>query len=375
MRFTINNDVLADAVGFAARVLPLRPAAPILQGMVLKAAEDGTVTISAFDYEISAVVTVAADVEEAGEVLVSGKLLAAIANALPTGTVKIELDGTKVSIKGGAASYALQVMPIEQYPVLPALPDVAGSLEPEAFKAMVNKVSVAASAKEDANPVFAGVRLKVNDDKINLTATDRYRLAHLDGNWKAVKPDLETTLLVKAKVLQDVAKSLGSTGEDISIGLNTEGGLDLVGFSSGGKQTTAQLIDGQLPNIEAIFPETQPIYAVVARTALIDAVKRVALVSDGIIKLSFTEGEVEIKAGQGEDAQASENLPAELVGEDIAFAVKPLYLLDGLNALTDNFVRLSFTGSVKPVEISGQETLTGDRTYDYRHFVVPYRLP
>lgn len=375
MRLTIANDVLADAVGFAARVLPLRPAAPILQGMLIKADIDGTVTFSAFDYEISAVVTVPAEVEEAGEVLVSGKLLAAIANALPSGQVKFVVEGTKVAIKAGSASYALQVMPLEQYPALPSLPEVAGSIDSDAFKTMVSKVSVAASAKEDANPVFAGVRFKVNNDKINLTATDRYRLAHLDGTWEAVKPDLETSLLIKAKVLQDVAKSLGATGEDISIGLNTDGGLELIGFSSGGKQTTAQLIDGQLPNIEAIFPEQQPIYAVVSRPGLIDAVKRVALVSDGIIKLSFTEGEVEIKAGQGEDAQASEILPAELVGEDIAFAVKPLFLLDGLGALSDNFVRLSFTGPVKPVEISGQETLTGDRDYDYRHFVVPYRLP
>jgi DNA polymerase-3 subunit beta len=343
--------------------------------MLLKADADGTLTISAFDYEISARVTVAADVLEPGEVLVSGKLLAAIASALPSGAVRIDVDGTKVAIKAGSASYALQVMPIEQYPTLPSLPEVAGTIENEAFKTMVNKVSVAASAREDANPVFAGVRFKVNDDKINLTATDRYRLAHLDGTWEATKPGLETSLLVKAKVFQDVAKSLGATGEDISIGLNTDGGLELIGFSSGGKQTTAQLIDGQLPNIEAIFPEQQPIYAVLSRTALIDAVKRVKLVSDGIIKISFVQGEVEIKAGQGEDAQASEILPAELVGEDIAFAVKPEYLLDGLTAISDNFVRLSFTGPVKPVEISGQETLTGERDYNYRHFVVPYRLP
>jgi len=374
VRLTIANDVLADAVTFAARVLPLRPAAPILQGMLLKADADGTLTISAFDYEISARVTVPAEVIEPGEVLVSGKLMAAIASALPSGSVSIDVAGAKVAIKAGSASYSLQVMPIEQYPTLPKLPEIAGKIDAETFKTMVNKVSVAASAREDANPVFAGVRFKVNDDKINLTATDRYRLAHLDGSWDA-KPGLETSLLVKAKVLQDVAKSLGTTGEDISIGLNTDGGLELIGFSSGGKQTTTQLIDGQLPNIEAIFPEQQPIYAVLSRPALIDAVKRVKLVSDGIIKISFVQGEAEIKAGQGEDAQASELLPAELVGEDIQFAVKPDYLLDGLAAISDNFVRLSFTGPVKPVEISGQETLTGERDYSYRHFVVPYRLP
>ena len=375
MKLTINKEALADAVGFVARVLPLRPAAPILQGMMLRAAADDTVTFAAFDYEISARAEVAAQVQEPGEVLVSGRLLAAIANALPNGEVDIAVDGTKVAIKAGNAAYSLQTMPLAEYPDLPKLPEISGQIDSDAFKSIVNKVTVAAASKEDANPVFAGVRLKFLNDQINLSATDRYRLSQLDTNWKTELSDLESTILVKAKVLQDVAKSLGNTGEDIALGLNTGGGLELIGFSSGGKQTTAQLIDGQFPAVESLFPESQPIHAVVSRSALIDAVKRVALVSDGIVKLLFREGEVEVLAGQGEDAQASETLPTALEGEDIKIAVKPMYLLEGLAAIPENFVRISFTGPIKPVELSGQETLNAERDYSYRYLVVPFRLP
>ncbi|MDR2703937.1 MAG: DNA polymerase III subunit beta [Cellulomonadaceae bacterium] len=375
VKLTINKDVLSDAVGFVARVLPLRPAAPILQGMLLKADTDGTVTFTAFDYEISARAKVEADVEEAGEVLVSGRLLAAIASALPNGTVTVDAEGSKVAIKAGNAAYALQTMPLAEYPVIPQVPATTGTMDSETFKSLVNKVTVAAASKEDANPVFAGVRVKVANDKVNLAATDRYRLSQLDAEWNNTNPEINTTLLVKAKVLQDVAKNLGQSGDNIEIGLNTDGGLDIIGFSAGGKQTTAQLIDGQFPAVESLFPESQPIHAVVSRTALIDAVKRVALVSDGIVKLAFREGEVEVKAGQGDEAHASESLPSDLVGEDITIAVKPVYLLDGLNAIPDAFVRVSFTGPIKPVELSGQETLSGDRDYLFRYLVVPFRLP
>ena len=376
MKLTINKDVLSDAVGFVARVLPLRPAAPILQGMLIKADTDGTVEFTAFDYEISARAKVEADVAEAGEVLVSGRLLAAIASALPNGGVDVKVDGTKVAIKGGNASYALQTMPLNEYPVLPQVPATTGTIDSDVFKSVVNKVTVAAASKEDANPVFAGVRMKVANDQINLAATDRYRLSQLDTDWNVTgTDDVTSTILVKAKVLQDVAKNLGIPGENIEIGLNNSGGLDIIGFTAGGKQTTAQLIDGQFPAVESLFPDKQPIHAVVSRTALMEAVKRVALVSDGIVKLAFREGEVEIKAGQGDDAQASESLPAELTGEDITIAVKPAYLLDGLTAIPEAFVRVSFTGPIKPVELSGQETLAGDRDYQFRYLVVPFRLP
>jgi DNA polymerase-3 subunit beta len=83
VRFRVERDVLAEAVTWTARTLPTRPPVPVLAGVRLDAAADGTLTLSSFDYEVSARSSVPADVEEAGTVLVSGRLLAEIARALP----------------------------------------------------------------------------------------------------------------------------------------------------------------------------------------------------------------------------------------------------------------------------------------------------
>ncbi|MFD5066129.1 DNA polymerase III subunit beta, partial [Streptomyces sp. NPDC058394] len=53
MKIRVERDVLAEAVAWAARSLPARPPVPVLAGLLLKA-EEGTLSLSGFDYEVSA---------------------------------------------------------------------------------------------------------------------------------------------------------------------------------------------------------------------------------------------------------------------------------------------------------------------------------
>ena len=94
VKFRVERDVLAEAVTWVARGLPARPPVPVLAGVLITADEGGTVTLSAFDYEVSARITVAADVEEAGTVLVLGRLLADISRNLPGRPVDVSTEGT-----------------------------------------------------------------------------------------------------------------------------------------------------------------------------------------------------------------------------------------------------------------------------------------
>ena len=68
MKFRVERDVLAEAVTWAARGLPNRPPVPVLAGVLLEASDEGTLTLSAFDYEVSARITVAADAPRAGAI-------------------------------------------------------------------------------------------------------------------------------------------------------------------------------------------------------------------------------------------------------------------------------------------------------------------
>src|SRR5450830_1134808 len=218
------------------------------------------------------------------------------------------------------------------------------------------------------------VDIALEGDKITLLATDRYRLALRELRWSPTFTDMSAVALVRAKTLSDVAKSLGSAGE-VNMALST-GGVDLIGFEAGGRHTTSLLVDGDYPAVRRLFPDEKPIHAVANTQALIDAARRVSLVAERNtpIRLSFSDGQVVLDAAQGDDAQASEAIEAQLVGDDISVAFNPQYLLDGLGALTTELVRLSFTHPNKPVEFTGQNTFDGDDIDTYRYLLVPIRF-
>src|SRR5436305_14124496 len=103
MRILIERDALAEAVAWVARSLPSRPVLPILSGLLLEASP-GRLTLSCFDYEVSARIQVDAEVTEPGTALVPGRLLAEITRSLPpfpVGLDHAEGDGT---VTWGAAS-------------------------------------------------------------------------------------------------------------------------------------------------------------------------------------------------------------------------------------------------------------------------------
>jgi DNA polymerase-3 subunit beta len=374
MKFRVERDVLADAVTWTARSLPTRPPVPVLAGVRIEADASGILYLSSFDYEVSARSEIAAEVSEPGIVLVSGRLLAEISRALPAKPVDVVLDGTKVTVTCGASRFTLLTMPVEDYPALPAMPAVSGTIDGDKLLQAVAQVTVAAS-RDDTLPLLTGVRMEIEGERITLLATDRYRLALRELTWSPSSPDISTVALVRARTLSDAAKSLGGSAQ-VTVALATGAGVDLIGFEAGGRHTTSLLVDGDYPAVRRLFPDETPIHAVVATQILADAAKRVALVAERNtpIRLSFSEGQVVLDAGQGDDAQASEALEAELVGADISVAFNPQFLLDGLGALDAAFVRMSFTHPNKPVEFTGQTSLSGDDDKNYRYLLVPIRF-
>lgn len=374
MKFRVERDVLADAVTWTARTLPPRPPVPVLAGVRIEADSAGEIILSTFDYEVSARVKVPADVTTPGVVLVSGRLLADISKSLPAKPVDVELDGTKVHVVCGASRFTLLTMPVDDYPTLPTLPPTTGILDGDVFTHAVAQVSVAAS-KDDTLPLLTGIRMELEGEKLTLLATDRYRLALREMVWRPTSPDISAIALVRARTLTDVARTMGSSGE-VSLALSDGSGVDLIGFETGGRRNTSLLVDGDYPAVRRLFPDETSIHAVVDKTALVDATKRVALVAERNtpIRLSFSEGQVVLDAGQGDDAQASEALEAVLVGEDISVAFNPQYLLDGLTAIDTPFVRMAFTHPNKPVEFTGQPELDSQDSRDYRYLLVPIRF-
>jgi DNA polymerase-3 subunit beta len=378
VKFRVDRDVLAEAVAWTARSIPNRPGTlPQLSGIKVSTGQHG-LSLSGFDYETSAQVTIPADVADDGEVLVSGRLLADIARALPDKPVDVALDGAKLGVTCGSSRFSLQTMPVEDYPALPEMPEVAGTVDGDLFATAVGQ-AVTAAGRDDMLPVLTGVKVEIDGSTLSLLATDRFRLSLRELEWSPVQSDLSVSALVPARVLSDTAKSL-TAGSQLTIALATAGGEGLIGFvseaSGGQRRTTTRLIEGAFPNVRQLFPATSEITAQLEVAALIDAVKRVSLVAgrNTPIRLGFSDGMVTLEAGNGEEAQASESLEAALTGEDISIGFNPSYLLDGLGAIGGSHVHVAMTQPARPAAFTSMAGADAQPDLAFRYLLMPLRM-
>ncbi len=386
MKFRVERDVLADAVAWAARSLPVRPSVPVLAGLMIEAgalqsgSESGEgLQLSTFDYETSARATLAADVSGEGRALVSGRLLADICRSLPDKPVEMVLEGTKVSLTCGSARFSLQTLPVDEYPTLPAMPTASGTVESDLFAHAVAQ-AVTAAGRDDMLPVLTGVRIEIDGSTISLLATDRFRLSQRELSWHPNSPDESLAALVPAKVLADTAKSL-TAGSQVTIALAATGsGEGIIGFEGaapgGVRRTTTRLLDGEFPKVRSLFPSEHQTTARIDKLALIESVKRVALVAERntAVQMAFSDGVLTLDAGSGEEAQASESIEASIDGEDITTGFNPQFLLDGLTAIEQPVVELAFTQASKPVVMRGVVADTADGDAGFRYLLMPRRL-
>lgn len=385
MKIRVERDALADAVAWVARSLPNRPTAPILAGLLIEA-EGDSVTLSSFDSTTSAKVTMDADVSDEGTSLVSGRLLAEIARSLPNKPVEMVADHAKVELTCGSARFTLQTLPVDEYPSLPEMPTQTGEVDAGVFEKAVSQVVVAAGRDELLN-VFTGVRVEINGDQLSLLATDRYRMALRELNWKPSSPSVEGAVLVPGRVLADTAKSLTS-GETVTVSLSTteSEGEGLAGFigegAKGSREATTRLLNQAFPKVRHLMDVDATVTVRISTTDLLAAVKRVSLVAERNtpLRMIINEDNVALEAATGDQAQASEAISAEVgVTTDeqsiTAAGFNPQYLLDALNAIDAPFAHFSFTAPGKPCLITGLASMDGDQLLDYRHVIMLMRLP
>ncbi|WP_151529674.1 MULTISPECIES: DNA polymerase III subunit beta [Corynebacterium] len=395
MSFRVSKDDFSAAVGWVARSLPTKPTQPVLRGMVISADDDG-LTLAGFDYEVSTKVSISAEIDEPGRIAVPGKLVSDIVSSLPNKPIEVRTDESKAFFRCGSSSFELPLIPLDDYPALPTLPEVTGRVNPSLFNEAVSQVAIAAG-KDDTLPMLTGVHMKVQGKNVVMAATDRFRLAVRRFEWEPVADDVEAALLIPAKTLQENARSIDpSLNENVEIAAGTGekvGADGLFGVHTRNRQTTTRMLDAEFPNYDPLLPKVHTSLATVAIGPLLDAIKRVSLVAErnAQIRMHFSEGQVVLAAGATDSGHAEESLPCDYqVGEgaegqdSLLIAFNPSYLKEGLNAMPGQRVVFGFTAPSRPAIIipepdeaieansAGEFPTPGS---EFTYLLMPVRLP
>lgn len=374
MKLRIGQKQLADAARAAQRRLPTNPLQPVLGGLLIQTDGD-SVTMSGFDYETSTRTTLAADILEPGVALASGRLLADVTAAMPTGPVDLVVDDNEATLTAPGTTFTLPTMDRRDYPALPEAPAPAGTVDGSLLAAaVVHAAQASMPDKEAAGNLegFRGVHVAAEGDYLTVSASDRYRIVRHRIPWT---PDGETSgeLLVPAAHLAATVKQLSGGPVRISF----TGAVTVAALASPTITVTSRTIATPFPDIDGFFPDPDKTVGWMRVDAgeLLEAVKRAGLVNDKEelpVTLTFDRDQLTVSGGT-EGSKGASRIDVEAAGLDGFTAGYRPGFLGSLLAPVAGQVQIWFTTPKKPVLIQPVDG-DGHATDTYRAVCMPVRL-
>lgn len=360
MLFTIEQDVLADALAAPVRVSNSRATASAVGGVLVEAVS-GALVLAGTDGETTVRVAVPADVVEAGTTLLSARRLFDVVRAL-NGRISMSTSGGQVSISASRFEGEVRALPIGNFPALRPIHigNALISVHADVFAEAVAQTTPAVDMNEKY-PMRGGFRLETGPGILQIVTTDGVRLA------KVVIPNGladEVNLTVPRLAIYEATRMKGI----IDVSIDRED--DTVWFKAPRRVISAKMLLGNYPEYRRILPDHADNVLRVNRQTLIDSIRRVTLLADDApVILRFPnndDGPGPLKIGSiSSDARAADELTVDYIGAEMQIAFTPSLLLDGLEAVRDETVTIGFNGSDRPVKI-------GDE--DYTYVIMPVRI-
>ncbi|UUV27737.1 DNA polymerase III subunit beta [Amycolatopsis roodepoortensis] len=346
MDLTAATRSLSSAVSAAARLLSAR------SGLLLRAGKDG-LTVGGSDSERAVLLTSDAMVHTDGEVLVPAGPLAETLRMLDDDLVRLVVEGSRLAVRVEGGRYALPLLSRELE--LPDMPPKVSEVDGHALATALRTVAGTA-AKDDALPMFTGVRVQSFSRELRLTASDRYRMAVATLPLRSEGEPIDA--LVPAGLLAETAKQARGV-----VGLH--GDKTRFGLSWAGVTVTTAVLDAGFLSEKLIESSTVDTTVEVAADALAAAVRRVGVYADDrrVLTLEVGDSHLRLASSKQDTGEAEETLKAEVSGGRTSPSFQARYLLDALQGFAGERVRLEIQPGMRACVIRAVEPGDVELTY------------
>ena len=368
MNLTISKEHLINGLQAVQNVVGSRTTLPILSNVLLRA-EGNLLELTATDLDVTVVCGVEAQVKTAGATTIPVKKLFGIVRELNNPEIEIDVDEKNTtSLQSGASFYKINGLAAEEFPALPKFTEDKKVILPQdKVKGMMKKTSFAISTDE-SRYVLNGIFLSLKDDKVTMVATDGRRLALVDEDAEVTEAS-QGEFIIPAKAVGELNRLLQDTGVVEIRYSENQAAFNLKDEKGGSVLLISKLIEGNYPNYRQVIPAEPKERVGLPREEFLHALRRAEIMTSeksNSVKLAFTKHNLAITANSPEVGEARESLAINYSGRDLAIAFNPKYVIDPLNALTNDEVFLELIDELSPgvLKINGP----------FLYVVMPMRL-
>ena len=349
MKFKTQVQDFSLKLGLVQGISERRATMPVLSH-VLVTLKNSKIEISATDLETTMSTWCDAQVEKEGSLAIPARKLFEIVKELPDGEIEVEEIGNHwVEIRSSSANFKIAGLPSEDFPIVPELhSENLFSVESFLIEDMISKTIFAVSPDE-LRRNLAGIYFEESGEKnLRLVSTDGHRLSlvekKIDGGVK-----FDKGFVVPKKGVAELRKVL-RLSETVRIGVGDNF------FMAEGENIVliARLIDADFPDYKQVTPEVTKVKISIGRDELLSALKRVSILSSEktrSVKLNIEKGAMTLISVSPEFGEAKESIPLDYDGEPVELGFNARYLMDVLEAITQEKVQIGLIDELSPAVI------------------------
>jgi DNA polymerase III subunit beta len=216
--------------------------------------------------------------------------------------------------------------------------------------------------------VLNGIFFSLKEGKMTLVSTDGRRLALVDEEVEISEKSVGE-FIVPAKAVNELNRLLLDKGEvEIKFGEN-QASFSLRDEKGDYALLITKLIEGNYPNYRQVIPAETKERISLVREELMQALRRAEIMTSekaNSVRMNFGHNLLTITANSPEVGEARETIAINYKGKEMAIAFNPRYLIDPLNALTEDEVFIELIDELSPgvIKINGP----------FLYVVMPMRL-
>jgi len=345
MRLTIEKGQLLHSLGIISKGMSSRSTLPILSGIHLET-DGGSLVFKTTDLEISIQHSAPVLLERDGATVVPGKLFSDIVKSFPDAAVTLDLKDDHLTVSCQDSVFVIHTLNPMDFPLFPQInTKKAGTIPSDVFSSMIKKV-IKAVSKDESRAILTGVLVKLDENTLQLVATDSYRLA-IAKNRIERTVDRAIELIIPGDVLDEIRRLITSQKE-----VTISDSENQIVFNFGETIFITRKIEGSYPNYNAIIPSENSISAVIETAQLLEVVKRVAITAQSHTPIRFIfDGNtqfIDISSKIQDIASSNERVPAQIDGDLLEIGFNHQYIIDGLSAIDTEEVLFEAQSSLKP---------------------------
>jgi DNA polymerase-3 subunit beta len=358
MEFVISKKSFLRGLARTHGVADRKSSMPILSNILLSTDSTASLRFAATDLYLGVSATAPAEVKKGGSIAISARNLFEIVKNLPEGDVHWTVGPNHAAeIRAGKVRFRIPGMPGDDFPPLPS-PGSSDffSLDADILGDLITKTQYSMST-DDTRPHLAGALFEGEGKIVRMVTTDGHRLSKIDHKLDESAPMLSFSMLIPNKGIAELkrliddakAEAKANKEERAQIAVATAGGSAF--FKREGITLSVKLADEQFPPYGRVIPQQQEKRVIMRRSALVDALKRMSLVSSdtsGGVRFMVSAGSLRIVSENPDIGEGSEELDVDYAGEAITIGFNAKYILEVLGSLTDDEVALELAGELDP---------------------------